>query len=316
MRKDLGNLSLRQLRAFDAVARAGSFVGASRALHVTPSALTETIKHLEAALGARLIDRTTRAMWLTPAGMTFLEAARESLDSLSQGVDRMRDRAFPDDGQVTLAAAQSVLATLAVPALLVVRAAYPRMAVALMEERGQGVIRLVASGAADFGIGGWHPDAESLAAQPLFTDRLGVIGPADEPLLRKRKLRGADLQGHHFIGLTADTAISELLRGAAELPKAAREPLLRVSNTLLLQQAVQAGLGCALIPALTARHSMVQGLTFRTFEDPVIERRIHLFTRASRSLSPAAAVVHRAILEAAGRLTMGNGLSRARLVGP
>jgi len=312
----LNNLSLRQLRAFDAVARAGSFVRAASVLHVTPSALTETIKHLEAALGARLIDRTTRAMWLTPAGTAFLDAARESLQCLSQGVDRMRDHAAPDDGKVTLAAAQSVLATLAVPALLAVRAAYPRMAVALLEERGRDVIRLVASGAADFGLGGWHPDAESVAAQPLFTDRVGLIGPSGEPLLRKRQLRCAHLQGHVFIGLTADTAISELLRGAAELPQAAREPLLRVSNTLLLQQAVQAGLGYALVPALTARHPMVQGLTFRALEEPVIERRIHLFTRPARSLSPAAAVVRQAILEAVARLPMGNGLSRPRLVDP
>jgi DNA-binding transcriptional LysR family regulator len=316
MRQAINNLSLRQLRAFDAVARAGSFVRAAGVLHVTPSALTETIKQLEAALDARLIDRTTRAMWLTPAGTTFLDAARESLQCLSQGVDRMRDHAAPDDGTVTLVAAQSVLATLAVPALLAVHEAYPRMAVALMEERGRDVIRLVASGSADFGLGGWHPDAESVAAQPLFTDRVGLIGSTGDALLRKRRLRGAHLQGHVFIGLTADTAISELLRGATELPQAAREPLLRVSNTLLLQQAVQAGLGYGLVPALTARHPMVQGLTFRTLEEPVIERRIHLFTRAARSLSPAAAVVRQAILEAAGRLPMGNGLSRARLVDP
>lgn len=311
MRNSIGNLSLRQLRAFDAVAQAGSFVGAARALHVTPSALTETIKQLEAALGARLIDRTTRALWLTPAGATFLETARESLRLLSQGMSRLREDASPAHGQVTVAAAQSVLASVVLPALPAVRSTYPHMAITLLDERGSGVVRAVASGAADFGVGGWHPDAQSLESEALFDDRLCVVGQADVALLRKRNLSGAHLKGQPFVGLTADTALHELVRGVETLPQAAREPVLRVSNTHLLQQAVRDGLGLALATALMARQPVFAGLAFRELHEPVVQRRIHLFTRPGRSLGPAALVVREAVMKAAARLPMGRGLVRA-----
>ena len=58
----MSNLSLRQLRAFEAVSRNGSFVGAARELHVTQSALSETIKNLEEAVGIRLLERSTRRL--------------------------------------------------------------------------------------------------------------------------------------------------------------------------------------------------------------------------------------------------------------
>ena len=65
------NLSLRQLRAFDEVARQGAFAPAARALCITQSALSESIRQLEEALGTRLFDRTTRTVGLTSTRSFF-----------------------------------------------------------------------------------------------------------------------------------------------------------------------------------------------------------------------------------------------------
>ncbi|HVL75533.1 MAG TPA: LysR family transcriptional regulator, partial [Noviherbaspirillum sp.] len=54
------NVTLRQLRAFIALARTGSFTLAADSLHVTQSALSGLIKELEQAVGVQLVDRTTR----------------------------------------------------------------------------------------------------------------------------------------------------------------------------------------------------------------------------------------------------------------
>ena len=80
-----------QLRAFVAAAQALSFSGAARQLGVSPSALSQTIRSLEARTGTRLFNRTTRSVSLTEAGETLLQRAAPALEALGaalQGLGR------------------------------------------------------------------------------------------------------------------------------------------------------------------------------------------------------------------------------------
>ena len=62
------NFTLRQLRAFLALARTGSFTLAAESLYITQSALSGLIKDLEQTLGTKLVDRSTRRVYLTDTG--------------------------------------------------------------------------------------------------------------------------------------------------------------------------------------------------------------------------------------------------------
>ncbi len=62
------NYTLRQLRTFVAVAHYGGFSQAGQAIGLSQSAVSHSIKELEAAIGVRLLDRTTREVMLTEAG--------------------------------------------------------------------------------------------------------------------------------------------------------------------------------------------------------------------------------------------------------
>src|SRR6218665_1696099 len=104
------NLSLRQLRAFDEVARQGAFAPAARELCITQSALSESIRQLEEAVGMRLFDRTTRTVGLTSAGQAFWQDVRQAFDTLEQGIQNLGDLAAHRRGKVRIAAAPSVLA--------------------------------------------------------------------------------------------------------------------------------------------------------------------------------------------------------------
>ena len=66
------NFTLRELEAFLGVARLGNFTRAARSLNMSQPALTVRIRHLEEALGVRLLDRTTRSVTLTQIGLQFL----------------------------------------------------------------------------------------------------------------------------------------------------------------------------------------------------------------------------------------------------
>jgi len=76
---------LNALRAFEAAARTGSFKDAALELHVSQSAVSHQIKHLEKVLAMKLFDRGTRAVILTEAGRTYLPFLQQAFDSISDG---------------------------------------------------------------------------------------------------------------------------------------------------------------------------------------------------------------------------------------
>jgi LysR family glycine cleavage system transcriptional activator len=87
---------LNALRAFEAAARTGSFKEAALELHVSQSAVSHQIKHLEKVLSMTLFDRGTRVVVLTEAGRTYLPFLQQAFDSISDGT-RMLTRVTRED---------------------------------------------------------------------------------------------------------------------------------------------------------------------------------------------------------------------------
>jgi DNA-binding transcriptional LysR family regulator len=86
-RDSLREVELRQLRTFVAVAEEGSFTLAADRLHVVQSAVSATIRGLEAELGVRLFDRSTRRIELSDAGRALLPDARRTLAAAALAED-------------------------------------------------------------------------------------------------------------------------------------------------------------------------------------------------------------------------------------
>src|SRR5262247_3486583 len=80
----MGDLDPAWLRSFAAIAQAGSVTRAAQQVHRTQSAVSTHLQQLEAALGARLVERTTRALSLTQEGERFLPHARRLLELQAQ----------------------------------------------------------------------------------------------------------------------------------------------------------------------------------------------------------------------------------------
>ncbi len=80
------DVELRHLRAFTAVANHRSFTAAGRELLITQPALTRTVQQLEAALGVRLLERTSRSVQLTDVGRDFLDRTRAVLADLDGAI--------------------------------------------------------------------------------------------------------------------------------------------------------------------------------------------------------------------------------------
>ncbi len=114
---------LSALRAFEAAARRASFKNAAEELAVTPTAISHQIKQLEIHLGFRVLDRTPRAVRLTPPGKALLEATASGFGEIERAVTRLRAAAVPT--AVTLSSTTAFLSQWLVPRLDALREAVP-----------------------------------------------------------------------------------------------------------------------------------------------------------------------------------------------
>jgi DNA-binding transcriptional LysR family regulator len=95
-------MELRQLEAFLAVVREGSFTQAAESLNLTQPSLSARIQQLEQSLGGELLNRDKRPIQLTPLGITFLDYAERAVGILDAGLEAVRATQLGMTGRITL----------------------------------------------------------------------------------------------------------------------------------------------------------------------------------------------------------------------
>src|SRR5689334_12874175 len=114
-RYDLSMVSLTQLQVLSVVARLGSVTAAAKELHYTQPSVSHHLARLEAATGAKLVQRVGRGIRLTPEGRLLANRATEILGRVDAATSELEAQVGLRSGRVRLAGFQSVLSTI-VPA--------------------------------------------------------------------------------------------------------------------------------------------------------------------------------------------------------
>ncbi|HYP84585.1 LysR family transcriptional regulator [Variovorax sp.] len=284
------NLSLRQLRAFAAVAACGSFTEAARQIHLTQAAVSVLIRELEAELGVRLLDRNTRRVELSDAGRDFLPYAQRVLRELEDAVLSVGELRDKKRGLLRVAAPQMMACTLMPRVIAAYRAQFPDVEVRLVDTLPEQMQARVLSAEVELAIG---PDVADDAAMPeltrraLLRDRHHLVCPPDHALARRRQVRWQELAGLPFIAPTLD--FMQRLQpelAAAGVPAIASVHLVSYMTTAL--GLVAAGLGVTAVPSYAAPLARGHGLTLRPLVAPVFYREVCIYSTRTRSLSPAA----------------------------
>ena len=121
--------ALNALRAFEAAARLGSFTAAAEELCVTPGAVAQHVKALEAWSGARLFRRHAQGVTLTELGRDLLPGFQSAFDQLGEAVQALRARAAPN--QVRIAALPALAQLWLAPRLPALRSAAPDVEISI-----------------------------------------------------------------------------------------------------------------------------------------------------------------------------------------
>lgn len=304
------SFDLRQLKAFEAVARYGGFSRASEEVGLTQPTLSTHIKNLETSLGVRLFDRASRSVSLTPTGTLLADYARRILDLYEESLEAVEAFTGQIRGSIQVDAS-TVPGEYLLPRWLVdFHRRYPEVQVTLTVSDSATVLGKVENG--DIAVGvtgspGANPVLESsllcedgiilvTATGSLRGEMAGALDPAQLakiPLIRRESGSGTQLALEN--ALRQHRIDPESLDWAATL-----------GSTRAVIEGVLAGLGVGFLSHNTVAREIADG----TLEEiPVrevdIKRGLYVVRHRQRTLSPAASCFLEELLRTGPEITTG-----------
>jgi len=258
------NFTVRQgalagVEAFLSVAQHRSFRRAAAALGVTPSAISQAMRALEARVGAALLVRTTRSVGLTEAGQRFLERAAPAFDELVAAGEAARELGQRPTGLLRLSVPRAVVPLILEPVIASFCQAYPEIE---LEIAASNELVDLAAGGFDAGIRLGQliaPDMVVVRLTPPFP--LVVVGSPDYLRQRKPLERIDDLRGHACLRMrrsNGSIAPWPLVDGVKAVEAIVSGPLIAHDYSTLLGAAIQ-GIGLAQVPGPLAEAAIAGG---------------------------------------------------------
>ncbi|MCJ2058715.1 LysR family transcriptional regulator [Methylobacterium sp. J-048] len=249
-------------RSFIAVAEEMHFGRAAAKLNLTQSPLSRQIQMLEQTLGVTLLDRTTRAVRLTPAGRTFLAEAYRVL-AAAESAARITQRAARGESGVIRLSFTAASAYRTLPRVVAhVRARLPEVDLVLAEIVSDEQILALEENRTDLAILRPAPILQdpksSIATAPLVSERLLLAVPRDHRLATGQVPTLQDLDGEAFVTWSPKGGryFIDLLDTLFETGGVAPRIVQRVNQVHAMLALVGAGIGIALVPASTRGNSM------------------------------------------------------------
>ena len=244
------HITLRQFRYFIAVAESGSVAAASRMLNIAQSAVTKSMQELEDELGARLFERSSRGIQLTPRGHRFLAAARKVIASVA---DATRERA--DDASAVLTGTLAIGVTSLVAGYYLselfsrFRRACPQVEVFVTEDAPRFLEHLLINGELDVAImlSNALSEPQALVAETLTRSPSRVWLASNHELAAREELTLADCAACDQIVLEADR-IDELMAAVWARHQLKPRTILRTGSLEAVRSLVGAGAGIAVLP--------------------------------------------------------------------
>lgn len=241
-------MDLRQLEYFVAVAEEANFTRAAKRVHISQSGISAQVRQLERELGAELIDRSTRAATLTPAGVAALGPARAALAaaaSVRQAVDDVNELMR---GRLAVAMVTACTVTPFFDALAAFHLAHPGVEITLSEDSSDRMVDQVRAGLVDLALVGCAEvppgDLESLS---IVSEGLVALVPDDHALAKRRRVTLAQVVAHSLVCLPPGTGTRTVLDRACAAHGLQPTVALQASAPDAVVDLARRGLGLAIL---------------------------------------------------------------------
>lgn len=293
------NLTFRQLKVFESVARHLSYTRAAQELHLTQPAVSMQVRQLEESVGLPLFEVLGKQVYLTEAGREMyhycrsiaaqLEEAKEVLEQL-KGVSRGRLK-------ISVASTANYFATRLLAAFV---KRHQGVKFALDVTNRESLLRQLEANESDLVIMGKPPEELDLVAEPFMENPLVVIAAPDHPWVRRKRIPLEDLRDQAFVvrepGSGTRIAMERFFDQRGLHPGTGME----MSSNEAIKQAVEAGLGLGVVSIHTLKLELeTRRLALLDVQDFPILRHWYVVYRRGKRLSSVAQAFRGFLLEEA-----------------
>ena len=285
------NISLEYYKVFYNVAKLGSISAAANSLFISQPAVSQAIKHLETELDARLFNRTSKGVRLTPEGEALYNLISQGYDYFLRAENMFRDIHALQAGEIRIGASDMTLQYYLLPYLESFHSKYPNVKIRVTNGPTPETVKALRAGEIDFGI----------VTTPVISDKWMTVTPV-------RKIQDCFVAGIKFIGLKGKTlSLAELAKyplTMLEKKTSSRryidnlfvqegcvvQPEFELATSVLIVQFALRGLGVACVMRDFAAPYLERGELFELhFETSIPERAMELVTNEKLPLTSASA---------------------------
>ncbi|MEA3277173.1 MAG: LysR family transcriptional regulator [Pseudomonadota bacterium] len=291
------NVSLRQLRIFEAVARQLSYTRAAEELHLSQPAVSMQVRQLEDEVGLPLFERLGKTISLTEAGREMYDYSRSINRALQEMEEVAESLKGVSRGRLSVAVASTV--NYFAPRLLAVfHQRYPGISLKLDVTNREELVRQLEANSVDMVLMGQPPDAVDVDSEAFMDNPLVVVGPPDHALAGERDIPLSRLASEIFVMREPGSGTRQAMeRFFSEHGTAIRHGMQMTRNEAI-KQAVRAGMGLSVVSLHTIELELeTRRLVILDVEGFPIERQWHLVYRRGKRLSPAARAFREFVLE-------------------
>lgn len=289
-------MELRQLKYFVAACEAGSLLKASARLHVAQPALGQQITALEAELGARLLERSSRGVALTETGKVFLDYARLILNDVERAREAVRDSSRVPQGDVSLGLTTTVALAATLPILRACRERLPNVKLKIVEAYSGFLREHLQSGRLDLALLYDDPLNTGLSWQPLLDDRLVFVTRADNPIAERLTL--AEAVKSPLVLPGREHGLRRIIDEACAPERLELNVVAEIEALSSVKQATEAGIGDTVLPLGAVAQEVKEGrLRTALIDDERMARRVICAVHAGRPATLARSAVMALVCE-------------------
>lgn len=257
-------MEIRQLKAFIAIAEAGTFTAGAQRVHVTQAAISMQIRQLENELGAKLFIRAPRRVILTEAGEHLLHRARHILREHDAARDEIAELAGAELGRLRIGSASAMVTTESLPGILrELKKQHTRAEVSVMSGTSDALVQQILAGELDLAFVSLPVEARGIQTERLNEDQLVAIASPRHRLAKQRTVSAYTLAGEKLIlgerGGNTRRLIDQFFAQAGVTLSVAME----LSRQAAIRRMVEADMGVGIVPLQSVREEVEKGRLVR-----------------------------------------------------
>ena len=281
-------MDINQLEVLVTVASERSFSRAAEVLNRTQPAVSQSIRRLEAEIGEKLFDRSSKDGTLTFAGEVLLGHAKQMLNlrhNAQTAITEMRDLRH---GKVTISANEHTVFYL-LPVIDEFHKRHPLIKVEVQRGVASRIPKQITAREVELGVTSFTPNDESIKAVPVMTDELVFVVAPGHEFAKRSAVSIKDLGNETFIAHNAPSPYRQRVFEAFEKHKTRLNIAIELPSLEAIKLMVERGAGSALVPRLSANAEIAAGrLVALSVRELKLERRLNIIYRKNSELSHAA----------------------------